>query len=191
MGLGGYFRKLVKNNLEITGTLTKLLRKNAKWAWTSTQSNAMKQVKEILMSRPVLEIYDLDLDIGVHTNASSVALAAILIQINEDGPHPTAYYSKQCTFEQSKYHSYELETMAVIFSLYFRVYLIGREFKVYTDCSAVRACGTKEIPRIARWWLELREYVFGAHYRPGYRMKHVDCLSREFKTMTSYQFNGT
>lgn len=60
----------------------------------------MKQVKEISMSNPVLKIYDPDLDIEVHTDASSGALAAILIQIYEDGPHPIAYYSKQCTFEQ-------------------------------------------------------------------------------------------
>lgn len=109
-------------------------------------------------------------------------MAAILIQIHEDGPHPIAYYSKKCTFEQSKYHSYELETMAVVFSLrHFRVYLLGKKFQVYTDCSAMRACSTKRdlIPRIARWWLELQEYTFEIHYRPGYKMKHVDCLSRD------------
>lgn len=50
----------------------------------------MKQVKEISMSNPVLKIYDPDLDIEVHTDASSGALAAILIQIYEDGPHPIA-----------------------------------------------------------------------------------------------------
>lgn len=182
LGLAGYFRKFIKGYAKITSPLTKLLRKNIPWCWGGEQTKAASQLKEILVSRPVLKIYDPDLDIEVHTDASSIAMAAILIQIHADGPHPIAYYSKQCSYEQSRYHSYELETMAVVFALrHFRIYVLGKQFKIFTDCSAIRACSTKRdiIPRIARWWLELQEYTFEVNYRPGHQMKHVDCLSRD------------
>lgn len=79
------------------------------------------------------------------------------------------------------YHSYELETLAVVLALrYFRVYLLGIEFVVVTDCNALKTAFTKKdlIPRVARWWLEVQEYTFKIGYRPGKSMAHVDTLSR-------------
>lgn len=52
------------------------------------------------------------------------------------------------------YHSYELETLAVVETLRrFRVYVVEKNVKVVTDCTAVRSTLTKRdlIPRIARW----------------------------------------
>lgn len=64
-------------------------------------------------------------------------------------------YSRQTTKEEQRYHSYELETLAVINSLRFRVYLLGLKFKIVTDCNALRTAMTKRdlIPRIGWWWL--------------------------------------
>nr|CAI5826438.1 unnamed protein product [Callosobruchus analis] len=45
-----------------------------------------------------------------------------------------------------------------------------------TDCNALKATSVKKV--IARWWLQLQEFTFEAKYRPGARMAHVDCLSR-------------
>lgn len=182
LGLCGYFRRFVKNYATVVHPLTILLRKNVKWHWGPQQQDAVKHIKSLLAKRPILKIFDPILDIELHTDASSIAVAAILIQVHPDGPHPVAYFSKLCTYEQSKYHSYELETMALVFALrYFRIYLLGVQFTVFTDCSAVRASATKKdlIPRIARWWLEIQDFTFDIKYRPGYKMKHVDCLSRD------------
>lgn len=56
-----------------------------------------------------------------------------------------AYYSKHTTIEQHKYHSYELETIAVMLALqYFSVYPMGTSFKVVTDCVALHTTFTKK-----------------------------------------------
>lgn len=62
----------------------------------------------------------------------------------------------------------------------FRVWLLGIEFTVVTDCNVLTMAQTKcdIIPRIARWWLRLTDYNFKVEYRPGERMKHADTLSR-------------
>lgn len=79
------------------------------------------------------------------------------------------------------YHSYELETMALIESVKrFRVYLLGVHFKAMTDCAALRATMLKKdlIPRVARWWMTLQEYDMELEHRPGTKMQHVNALSR-------------
>lgn len=60
------------------------------------------------------------------------------------------------------------------------MYLLGIEFKVITDCTAVRYTFEKRdlIPRIARWWLRIQEYRFTVEHKPGKNLAHVDALSR-------------
>lgn len=119
----------------------------------------------------------------MHTDASALGFGGILIQINSKGERlVVAYYSQQTSPEQKKLHSYELETLAVVLSLrHFRTYLLGHEFKVVTDCSALRTAFSKKdlIPRVARWWLEVQDFNFSAEHKPGSQMQHVDVLSRD------------
>lgn len=180
-GLSNYFRKFIFNYAFIMQPLTKLLKKNAIWSWSSEQNEAFELIKSILADHPVLKIFDPHRPIELHCDASSIGVAGVLMQKYTDKWHPVAFFSKQCTYEQSRYHSYELETMAVVFSLrHFRTYLLGSHFKIFTDCAAVRASALKKdlIPRIARWWLEIQDFTFDIEYRPGIKMGHVDYLSR-------------
>lgn len=57
---------------------------------------------------------------------------------------------------------------------------MGKQFKVVTDCNAIKTCSTKRdiLPQIARWWLLLQEFSIGIEHRAGTKMKHVDALSR-------------
>lgn len=180
-GLANYFRKFIINFAFIMQPITKLLKKHAIWMWSSEQDDAFELIKSILADKPVLKIFDHKLPIQLHCDASSIGVGGILMQKHGDKWHPVAYFSKQCTYEQSRYHSYELETMAIVFSLrHFRTYLLGKQFTIYTDCAAVRATAVKKdlIPRIARWWLEIQDFTFDVEYRAGTSMNHVDYLSR-------------
>ncbi|KAH0821927.1 hypothetical protein GEV33_000864 [Tenebrio molitor] len=104
---------------------------------------AFEKVKSILTTRPVLAIFNPPLPTELHTDASALG--------------------KQTTVDQRQYHSYELETMAVVYALkHFRVYLLGMKFTVVTDCNALRTAFSKKdlIPRIGRWSLEVQEYIY-------------------------------
>jgi len=95
--------------------------------------------------------------------------------------HPIFYYSKRMTPTESKYHSFELETLSILYVLRrFHVYLQGIKFKIITDCnSLVLTLNKKDVNlRIARWALELQSYDYSVEHRSGSRMKHVDALSR-------------
>lgn len=186
LGLAGYFRKFVKSFGEIARPLTNLLKKNVPFQWTTNESKAFTLLKEKLVERPILSLYNPKLDTELHTDASASGIGGILVQWQENPRvlKPVAYFSRQTTPEERHLHSYELETLAIVCSLKkFRVYLLGIKFKVVTDCHALRTTLVKRdlVPRIARWWLQISEFTFDIEYRPGAQMAHVDALSRNTK----------
>lgn len=182
IGLCSYFRKFIQNFAIIARPLTELTKKNAKWGWEKQQDDSFKKLKSLLANKPVLALYNREYETEIHTDASKMGIAGILLQRQPSGElKPVIFFSRVTTREEMIYHSYELETLAVVESLKrFKIYITGIHFKVITDCSAVRSTFTKRdiVPRIARWWLQVQDYDMEVVYRPGTSMKHVDALSR-------------
>ncbi|CAK9834248.1 Transposon Tf2-9 polyprotein [Anthophora retusa] len=121
-------------------------------------------------------------DTELHCDANSIGFGEILIQRKSDLKfHPVFYFSKRTTEVESRYHSFELEVLAIIYALRrFRIYLQGIKFKILMDCNSLRmTLNKREInPRIARWALELQNFNYEVEHRPGARMAHADALSR-------------
>lgn len=182
IGLTSYFRKFIRGFAEIARPLTQLTKKDVEWTWGDIQETAFQTLKKRLIERPVLGIYDRNARTELHTDASKLGLGGILLQYQIDSVlKPIAYFSRVTTKEEQFYHSYELETLAVVESLKrFRIYLVGIPVKVVTDCAALRTTLVKKdlIPRIARWWLLIQDYDLQIEYRTCDRMRHVDALSR-------------
>lgn len=144
---------------------------------------AFEKLKLVLSSPPVLALYDPDAETEVHTDASAVAISGILMQrrIGDKSFHPVHYFSRLTIDAETRYHSFDLECLACVESLRrFRVYLLGKRFKLVTDCSAMNmALQKKEInSRVARWALDLAEFQFDTEHRKAERMQHADALSR-------------
>lgn len=182
MGLASYFRRYIAGFAQKTACIAALTRKGVEFKWGTEQQAARQSIIESLTSEPVLAIYDPSLPIEVHTDASSIGYGAILMQVHEGGrKRVVAYYSKLTQGAESNYHSYELETLAVVKSLqHFRHYLVGVRFTVVTDCNALKLTQRKRdlLPRVARWWIYLQDFDFGLDYRKGTLMSHADYFSR-------------
>lgn len=183
LGLASYFRKFIKSFALKAKPLTLLTKLNISWKWEKDQEKAFEEIKSDLSKQPVLALYDPKLEIQLHTDASKSGLGAVLLQKQIDGIFKPVYYmSQQTSPTEMNYHSFELETLAVVTAVRkFRNFLYGRHFTIITDCNALRLTWTKKdlSPRVGRWWLELQEYDFDVIYRPGIQMKHVDTLSRK------------
>lgn len=164
----------------IAKPLQNLLRENVTFDFDRRCHDAFNELKELLTAAPVLAIYNPKRITELHTDASALGFGAALMQKQDDGKfHPIAYFSKTTTAAESKYHSFELETLAIIYALRrFRVYLEGIPFKIITDCNSLTmTLGKKQLnPRIARWALELENYDYVTQHRV--LMGHVDALSR-------------
>lgn len=184
-GLASYFRKFVPSFADVARSLSAMLKKDAKFYFDDEAMAAFNKIKDKLASYPILRIFQPDAETEVHTDASKHSLAGILMQrAKDDGKfHPSYYFSRLTSGAEQNYHAYEQETLAVVESIRkFRCYLLGRKFKVVTDCRAFKDSMTKKKmnARIARWIVDLAEYDFDVEHRPGERMRHVDALSRAF-----------
>lgn len=189
-GLAGYFRKFVPNFSKIMIPLYELTKSNKPWKWTETQEKARKEIISRLTSSPLLTIFDPDLPTELHTDASALGYGAVLIQRQNQTPHVIGYFSMRTTSAESKYHSYELETLAVVKAIkHFRHFLYGRQFKVVTDCNSLKASRHKKelTPRVHRWWSFLQSFEFEVEYRKGEKLAHADYFSRNPIDMSNPQ----
>jgi hypothetical protein len=96
------------------------------------EQQAFDLIKSKLIERPILCVYNPKAYTEVHTDASSVGLAAVLLQKQEDGSlRPISYYSRKTTPEEAGYHSCELECLAIVVALEkYRVGLLGIPFDI-------------------------------------------------------------
>jgi len=182
LGLTNYFRKFIENYAFIAKPLQNLLKKSTQFAFDDQCHKAYETLKEKLTSYPVLRLYNPAAMTELHTDASAIALAGILLQKQDSGKWaPVAYYSQSTNQAEMKYHSFELEMLAVVKAIErFHIYLYGLKFTVITDCHAlVYAINKAHLnPRIARWTLRHQNYSLNVAHRVGHQMSHVDALSR-------------
>lgn len=109
----------------------------------------------MLTSPPVLAFPDFEKSFVVETDASSVALGAVLSQRKDDEKfHSVQYGSRTMNDPEKKYSACEREALAVILALNkFRVYLLStQKFMLVTDHQALQyALQKKDIHgRLAR-----------------------------------------
>lgn len=183
IGLASYFRKFIANFSIITRPLYDLVKITEKeFIFGEIELNSFETLRSRLISEPVLKVYSPFAKTELHTDASSVGFGGVLMQAQPDGVfHPVMYFSKRTNKFESKLHSFELETLAVVYSIErFHIYLQGIEFTIVTDCIALKeTLAKKDInPKIARWELFLSEYHYVPVHRKSEQMKHVDALSR-------------
>lgn len=187
LGLCAYFRKFVGGFSIIAAPLYELLKKGVEFTFDERALNAFEILKNKLIEAPVLSIYDPRDETELHCDASKLGYGAVLLQRKKDKQfHPIFYFSKRSSEVESKYHSFELETLAIIYALRrFRIYLQGIKFKIVTDCNALTlTLDKKEVnPRISRWALELENFDKTFEHRSGEKMKHVDAFSRAVNVM--------
>ena len=176
-GLINYLREYIPNFATLSEPITRLLKKNSQFLWTEEQQKSFNAFKELLVNKPVRHIYDPKLACELHTDASTIDIAGILIQDS----HPIGYYSRKLSDAETRYTATELECLAIVDSIkYFRIYVEGTNFKVFTDHKALKWLlnfeSTKR--RLYRWSQELSLYTFDVIHRAGKHMAHVDALSR-------------
>ena len=176
-----WFRRFIPNMSQILAPITKLTKKGVKFAWTETEQKAMNEIKELICNAPILAIPDLNGEFILTTDASNIALGAVLAQGDENAPKPIEYASRMLTNAERNYSTTEKEALAVIWALKkFRGYVESTKVTVFTDHQALRWVLTAVSPegRLARWALALMQFDLLIKYLPGNRNVIADRLSR-------------
>ena len=123
-----------------------------------------------------------DEDFVIETDASDVAIGAVLSQKDEEGRlKPIAYFSKALSGSQSNYSATEKEFVAIVHAVkHFRPYIYGRHVDIYTDHQPLSTFKTSKIGenRLARWCISMTELDYEIFYRKGSSNGNADALSR-------------
>ena len=119
------------------------------------------------------------------TDASGIGATLFQVQYCEKSgkgeERPIAHASKSLTKAQRQYCVTRKELLAVVYFVqYFRHYLLGREFVIRTDHSALRWVMSFKDPRdqMAQWLEVLCQYKFKIIYHDGKKHSNADALSR-------------
>lgn len=138
LGLCSYFRKFVENFSITAKPLYNLTKKDVDFRFREDKQ-VFETLKNRLINALILSIYSPQDETELHCDASATGFGAILLQKKADRKrHPVFYFSRRTTEIESRYHSYELETLSIIYAVRrFQTYLLGLEFKTVTDCQAL------------------------------------------------------
>lgn len=181
LGLIGYYRKFIKDFAKLTKPLTKCLKKGAKIVHNQEFLTCFETCKNILTNEPILQYPDFNKPFNLTTDASNVALGAILSQGPIGQDLPIAYASRTLNDSESHYSTIERELLAIVWATkYFRPYLFGRKFSIITDHKPLQWLFSLKDPtsKLLRWRIKLEEFDYDIIYKSGKSNTNADALSR-------------
>ena len=181
LGLCSYYRRFVQGFAEIAGPLHAMTKKNCKFDWTVSCEESFGKLKVALTTSPVLTMPDDEGQYILDTDASDTSIGAVLSQVQSGEEKVVAYASRMLSNAEKNYCVTRRELLAVIHYLkQFRVYLLGRKFKIRTDHAALQWLRKTPIPigQQARWAEQLEEFTFEIEHRPGRKHTNADTMSR-------------
>ena len=135
LGMVNQLSKFSPNLADLTQPLRELPIKNNEWVWGEPQRQAFQQVKDALVSSPVLALFDPNHETVVSADASSYGLGAVLLQRQPSGElKPVAYISRSMSPTEQRYAQIEKEALAFTWACErLSDYLLGMKFHIHTD----------------------------------------------------------
>jgi hypothetical protein len=186
LGMANYIREFIPKFAETASPLTELLkgkceRSEKQIYWTDDGIKAFERLRDEIAKVAYRTQPDLNKDFILITDASSIAIGAVLTQKDSrDKEQMIAAYSYKLNSAECNYSTTDKELLAVVKGIeHFRHYLAGREFELRTDHQALEYMKTTQnsTSRLLRWALKLEEYKFKVRYIKG-ETNIADGLSR-------------
>ena len=181
LGLAQYCAKFIPDLSTICRPIQDLTKRNVVFNWEKKQQAAFEKLKDIMTNVGTLAYFRTDCPTKIITDASPVALGAVLVQLQNDLWRVISYASRSLTDVEKRYSQTEKEALAIVWACErFNLYIFGRKFEIESDHQPLECIyGPKSKPsaRIERWVLRLQGYDFKVIYRPG-KNNIADALSR-------------
>ncbi|TYK14713.1 pol protein [Cucumis melo var. makuwa] len=135
LDLAGYYRMFVEDFSRIASPLTQLTRKGTPFVWNPTCETSFQELKQKLVSAPVLTVLDGSGSFVIYSDASKKGLGCMLMQQGK----VVAYASHQLKSHEQNYPTHNLELAVVVFALkIWRHYLYGEKIQMFTDHKSLK-----------------------------------------------------
>lgn len=138
LGMINFYRRFLPQAAKSQAPLNALLTGSVKGSHpvnlTDESLLAFEECKKSLSNAALLAHPDCEAKLAVVTDASDLAMGAVLQQFKDGNWQPLAFFSRKLSPAQQKYSPYDRELLAIYESIkYFRHMLEARHFVVYTD----------------------------------------------------------
>ncbi|GFX95061.1 retrovirus-related Pol polyprotein from transposon 17.6 [Trichonephila clavipes] len=170
LGFANQFRKNIQNYAVIAKPLTSVLKglerktSNATIILTDDQQRTFETLKTAITTAPILAYFKQGLPTFLETDASYSGLGAVLSQDQNGKRRVIEYASRTLKDAETRYHSNELECIAVYWALTekFRLYLLGHKFQLITDNYTTADVVAKSAVnrKFARYLVDLAQFDF-------------------------------
>ncbi|KAK7588127.1 hypothetical protein V9T40_005372 [Parthenolecanium corni] len=189
IGILNYHRKRIQNFSKEILPITDLLKGidsklNGKLKnWENRHDESFQKIKDILLTEPILNIFNPDATTYLEVDASAYAIGAVLKQIDpiSNEKNTIGYFSKKLGDDKRHLCSFDLEMLAITETCqFFRYYLLGKKFTIFTDHQPLtfQHRFTIPSPRLARLISKLSEFNFEIKHISGKENIIADFLSR-------------
>ena len=128
VAFANYYRRFIENFAEMARPLNNLAKKNAKFDWSQECQNSFDNLKQRLISPPLLAYPDLTKEFILMIDASDRTFGAVLAQEFDSYYRPIAYFSKNFTKGKLTKSIIEKELLAIYYAIrHFEPYLFGKK----------------------------------------------------------------
>jgi len=135
LGFASYYSRFIQDFAEMAKPLHRLTERGVPFKWTAECQAAFEELRQRLISAPILAHPDFGRQFILDTDASDTGSGTVLSQVDEEGrERPIAYGSRLLSKAERCYCVTRRELLAVVtFTRHFCPYLVGQSFLLCTD----------------------------------------------------------
>ena len=191
LGLINFYHRFIKNCAEILQPLNQLMKgykkslrnKVVDWSQNTAAEKAFNTAKEILAQTTALHYPTRNGQISIHTDASDIAVGAVLQEFRDNSYVPLGFFSRKLEPREKLYSIFARELLAIYLAIkHFRHFLEGHTFKIYTDHSAITHAIKNPLERAhvkeSRMLSFISQFDVEIIHIPGKNNEIADLLSR-------------
>ena len=186
MGMINFYHRFIPHGAELLHPLHALVSPKSKAQdlnWDDSTSTAFLTAKQALANATLLVYPQSNAPICVMTDASNIAVGAVLQQYVNNSWQPISFFSKKMKAAETKYSTFDRELLAVYLAIrHFRHFLEGRQFHVLTDHKpltfALQTRSDRHSPRQARQLDFISQFTSTIRHIHGPDNVVADTLSR-------------
>lgn len=185
LGMINFYRRFIPNAAQTLSPLYDLDKSATSndLEWNEQTNKSFEEIKTKITNLVQLAYIDENAKLILKTDASDIAIGAVLEQIsNNQPPRPIGFFSRRLRPNEKSYSTFDKELMAIFRSIkHFEYLLTGRQFTVFTDhkpiVTAIKKTNNKS-PKQIRMISYILEFVNEIQYLKGDINYTADTLSR-------------
>ncbi|GBN94563.1 Transposon Ty3-I Gag-Pol polyprotein [Araneus ventricosus] len=188
LAIVNFYHRFIKNASAVQAPLFDLVkskkrRDKSRIEWNESTLQTFEDCKQALSNAALLAFYDPSASLSLYTDASDIAIGAVLQQNSGRQSEPLAFFSRKLSDSEKNYSTFDRELLAIYSAIrHFRHMLEGREFTVFTDHKPLvylfHKSGDKHSPRQQRHSEYISQFTTTIRHVVGDANVVADALSR-------------